>query len=61
MTLMTCTAGVMMILGVVMAYMISVENDKMSKAHSTLSYFKLDAVCAFDSLSGVYETFENRA
>ena len=49
-----------MLLSIIMAYMISVENANMSKARSTLSYFNLDSVCALDSLTDAYSTFENR-
>ena len=55
-----CTVGFVTLTSIIMAYMISVENANMSKARSTLSYFNLDSVCALDSLTEVYSTFENR-
>ena len=55
-----CTAGIAALLATIGAYGISVETANMSKARSTLSYFNLDSVCALDSTTGMYSTFENR-
>ena len=46
---------------ITMAIGIAVETANMSKARSTLSYFNLDSVCAFDSTAIVYTTFANRS